>query len=261
MAWVNISGCTKKPVYIDEISSVVETRAAEFQFHPQSNSDDPVVNHYGYTLQFSPEYNQPRWVAFHLDEKRLSGPYRSQPELIPDPLLDNLSPNPGWYRLRGYTPAPLVPAEFMQWSEKSHREPFYVSAITMQSRQLNSGIWRLLRLHYAEWTRTFKDLYIINGPVLEPDLRRLPPGDVSVPQYIFSVILRTSPDSSCIGFLLPQEYLSTDLEKYIVPLDSIESLTAIDFLTLLPDSLETKWEATKNTQLWPMGIKKSHGGF
>ena len=261
MSWAIISGCTKTPVHINEISSIIETRDAEFQFHPQFNSDDPIVNHYGYTLQFSPDYNQPRWVAFHLEENRLSGPYQSQPEFTPDPLLGVISPRPEWYHLRGYTPAPLVPAEFMQWSEKSHREPFYVSNLTLQSRQLNSGLWQLLRMHYAGWTRSFKDLYIINGPVLTPELKRLPRGEVAVPQYIFSVILRTFPDSACIGFLLPQEYLSTDLEKYVVPLDSIETLTGIDFLTLLPDSLEIKWEATKNSQHWPLGIKKSRGEF
>ncbi len=261
MAWTIISGCTKTPVHIDEISSIVETRDAEFQFHPLLNSDDPVVNHYGYTVQFSPDYNQPRWVAFHLDENRLSGPYRSQPEFSRDPLLGDISPRPEWYHLRGYTPAPLVPPEFMQWSEKSHREPFYASNLCLQSRQLNSGLWRLLQRHYAGWTKSFKDLYIINGPVLTPELKRLTPGMVAVPEYIFSIILRTSPDSSCIGFMLPQEYLSTDLEKYVVPLDSIEILTGIDFLTLLPDSLERQWEATKNSQRWPMGIKTSPGEF
>ena len=54
-----------------------------------------------------------------------------------------------------------------------------------------------------------------------------------------------------IGFVIPNEKgASKILSDYSFPVDSIESLTKIDYFHNLPDSLEFKLERRINLKLW-----------
>ena len=53
-----------------------------------------------------------------------------------------------------------------------------------------------------------------------------------------------------IGFLLPHKESKEPLYNYIVPVDSIEKMTGIDFFPELEDSLEKKLESSKTYDNW-----------
>jgi endonuclease G len=53
-----------------------------------------------------------------------------------------------------------------------------------------------------------------------------------------------------IAFLIPNEESENPLQNYVVTVDSLESLTGIDFFPELPDSIENRLENSKDVSSW-----------
>ena len=53
-----------------------------------------------------------------------------------------------------------------------------------------------------------------------------------------------------IAFLVPNEKSEKPLQTYVVTVDSLESLTGIDFFQELPDSIENQLESSKDVSPW-----------
>jgi endonuclease G len=85
---------------------------------------------------------------------------------------------------------------------------------------------------------------------------------ISIPNYYFKVILKYDSESSkCIAFLMPNEKCKLPLKSYVVSVDSVESLTGIDFFPYLPDIIETKIEALTDTVNWSFKKPRSNYGY
>lgn len=53
-----------------------------------------------------------------------------------------------------------------------------------------------------------------------------------------------------IPFLIPNEKSTKPLQTYLVSVDSVESLTGIDFFPELKDSIENRLERSADTYAW-----------
>jgi endonuclease G len=53
-----------------------------------------------------------------------------------------------------------------------------------------------------------------------------------------------------IAFLIPNEKSTKSLQSYVVSVDSVESLTGIDFFPELPDLIENHLEKIKDVSGW-----------
>jgi endonuclease G len=53
-----------------------------------------------------------------------------------------------------------------------------------------------------------------------------------------------------IAFLLPNEKSTKPLRTYVVSVDSVESLTGIDFFSELADTIESVLESKKDVSAW-----------
>ena len=53
-----------------------------------------------------------------------------------------------------------------------------------------------------------------------------------------------------IAFILPNEKGAKPLQRYVVSVDSVESITGIDFFPELPDSIENRLERKKDIYGW-----------
>ena len=53
-----------------------------------------------------------------------------------------------------------------------------------------------------------------------------------------------------IAFLIPNEKSTKSLQTYVVSVDSVESLTGIDFFPELPDLIENHLESGKDFSGW-----------
>jgi len=57
-------------------------------------------------------------------------------------------------------------------------------------------------------------------------------------------------NTKMIAFLMPHENSKQPLYKFVVPVDSIETLTGIDFFPELEDALENELEASASYKDW-----------
>ena len=90
-------------------------------------------------------------------------------------------------------------------------------------------------------------LYIVTGPVLRDDLVKIPRAvnNVTVPKHFYKVALDIT-NKRAIGFILPNARNEKPQEAYALSIDTIESLTSMDFYYQLPDDVENKLEANAN---------------
>jgi len=82
---------------------------------------------------------------------------------------------------------------------------------------------------------------------------------VAIPDAFYKIIVRTGDKPNhpaVLAFIYPQDaprekpYSTASHLKYAVPVDSIEKVTELDFLTKLPDTDEKVIEAKKAGEVW-----------
>jgi endonuclease G len=99
---------------------------------------------------------------------------------------------------------------------------------------------------------------VVTGPILTKGLETIGPDKVSVPKYYYKVILDyTEPSIKGIGFILPNEGSKENLENFALSIDSVESVTGIDFFNLLENRQENEIEKTLCLNCWSWDIVKS----
>ena len=88
-------------------------------------------------------------------------------------------------------------------------------------------------------------LLIVTGPVITDDLKRLGKNRVGIPKTFYKVICTiTNGKPEGVGFLFDnKDYGKTPLKSMMIPIDSVEKVTGIDFFPSLPDSIENPMEA------------------
>lgn len=72
-----------------------------------------------------------------------------------------------------------------------------------------------------------------------------------MPDALFKVMLmKVNGNYEAIGFYYRNEPASGNISKYAKSIDEMESITQIDFFSLLPDDIENKVESTYSTSTW-----------
>lgn len=219
-----------------------------------------IIQHAHYALSYSEEHEQAEWVAYELFKKQLYPPFVERTNNFrPDPKVRKASASTRDYSRTGYDRGHLVPAGDMAFSEQSMSETFFMSNISPQIRNFNSGIWRELEENTRNWVKKFKHLYIVTGPVLTKGVReQIGNNKVSVPDAFYKVLLDVDePEYKGIAFVIPNEVSDQPLSKYATSIDEVEQLTGIDFFpNLLNEEDQDYLERTFDMELWPASNKK-----
>ena len=215
---------------------------------------EQVIQHEGYTVSYNADYRIANWVAYVLTDKEArSDRAERQNKFVVDPLVKGASATNEDYTRTGYDRGHLAPAGDMKWSEKAMRESFYLSNITPQKPGLNRGIWKELEEQIRLWARENGAVLIATGPVIpDEELNRLGKNRVGVPRQFYKVLcMVVNNQLEGVGFLFEnRDYGTTPLRQMMVPIDSVEQVTGIDFFPALPDDEERQMEATVHTDLW-----------
>ncbi len=133
-------------------------------------------------------------------------------------------------------------------------QTFLMSNISPQRPQLNRQLWRRLEQEIAnEYANELSEIWIITGPVLDENRERLESG-VDIPDAFYKIVVDREENTETfriLAFLVPQDVDGNEpLENFLVSVDSIESLTHLDFLSTLDDSIEDVLESAVSTSLW-----------
>lgn len=230
-------------------------------FYLPSSTTGEVIKHKYFALSYSEEHEQAEWVAYELTRKSLKAPnVKRSGNFRPDPRVRKASASKRDYKGSGYDRGHLVPAGDMAFSNLSMSETFFMSNMSPQIRNFNSGVWRELEENVRDWGMKFGHLYIVTGPVLSRGIRdQIGGNDVSVPDEYFKVIMDlTEPEIKAIGFLIPNEVSTKHLSEYAVPINQIEDITGINFFAnLIEDNREEEiLEDMNDIQLWPISSRR-----
>lgn len=219
-----------------------------FNYLP-SNTTGAVYRKNTYVISYSEVHEQAEWVAYVLKASDIQERDYKRPYFVID--SDILTGAADWrnYKKSGYNKGHLCPAGDRRGSYKDFKETFLTSNITPQRYDFNAGIWNRLEQKVRYWAKKQDSLYVITGGVLNDDLEVIGFENVTVPKYFYKVLLSKN-RTKMIGFLLPHKESKQPLYYYIVPVDSIEKMTGIDFFPELEDTLEKKLESSKTYDNW-----------
>jgi len=246
---------------VSSLSSIVPEKdlLPDLEFNYASQ----VIRHLGYVVSYNADYKVPNWVLYELNYAETLGniprnnAFAVDPE-VPEKQMAQLSD----YRNSGYDRGHMAPNADLNWDVQAQNESFYLSNMAPQGHDFNAGIWLDLENQVRKWAERDSAITIVCGPVLPRSLaaakkmKKIGKGHVLVPEQFFKVVLspfRGAPRA--IAFLMPNHNekvgrKNKPLQSYVVSVDSIESLTGIDFFPSLPDKIENKIEANYNLKDW-----------
>lgn len=212
-----------------------------------------VVRHRYYALCYDEEAEQARWTVYVLEGKRLEqGRLRRTQDFRPDPAVATASAQLQDYARSGYDRGHLVPAGDFKWDAQGLSETFYLSNMSPQLHEFNAGIWEAVESTVRSWARQKGRLVVYTGPVLGKPLGFIGQSRVAVPRAFYKVgyALEGETPTEAVGVLVPHRPTRRSPMEFLVPVDSVERETGVDFWPALPDPLEARLERRVDKSFW-----------
>jgi len=209
-----------------------------------------IVKHNYYTLSYCEKDEQAEWVYYELTSEMLKGRQPRTDDYRPDEKVSSVSAQLEDYSHSGYDRGHLCPAGDMKLNPTSMSESFYLSNMSPQEKDFNAGIWNTLEDRVRKWALTSGRIYVVTGGILTSNKGKIGSNGVSIPKYFYKVIYDPRGQGKMIAFLIPNENSEKPLQNYIVPVDSLENLTGIDFFSELLDSIENHLESSISLSSW-----------
>ena len=137
-------------------------------------------------------------------------------------------------------------------------QTYYSTNLTPQLQNgFNGLIWAKLEKGIRDCAQQYGDtLYVVTGASLDRDslsyvVNRNDGKRIPIPRWYWKAVLKVHRDTlgvpvraTSVAFFLPHEDLKGhQYKEYVIPVDSLESLTGFDFFPALSDSLEVACEA------------------
>lgn len=222
---------------------------SDFDYLPTSSSN-VVVHHDQYSLSYIESHEQAEWVAYSLDIHDLnkSANY-DRPYFNQDKKVKSKSAHWRNFKNSGYNKGHLCPAADRKANFEDYEATFLTSNASPQLYEFNAGIWNRLEQKVRYWSARYDGLYVVTGGVLTDGLKTIGSENVAVPDFFYKIIL-TKDGKNMLGFLLPHKESDKPLYNYIVSVDSIESITGIDFFPELEDTIEDELEKGNGYSNW-----------
>lgn len=223
---------------------------AQYQPHPTDSTT--LIKHLGYALNYNEVGEQPDWVYYYLSPDRVGGEEKRGDNFRSDPLVITGSAEKSDYKSSGYDRGHLCPAADNSHDPTAMSESFYMSNMSPQLPGFNRGVWKSLEEQFRVWAVSYHGIYVVTAGILTDSLKTIGENKVAVPNYYYKIAYSEQKESM-IGFLLPNASSSDSLGSFIVPVDSIEQLTGIDFFYQLEDDLEQSLESNVTFSDWEFG--------
>lgn len=221
------------------------------EFFLPTSTTGQIIHHEGFSLSYSEPHEQSEWVAYELKKEHLSNTNFERPYFEIDKAVKTGAASWKNYKNSGYDRGHLCPAGDRKYSQSAHDETFLTSNISPQKHDFNSGIWNSLEEKVRYWASKYDGVYVVTGGVLKSTMKTIGNEKVSVPNQFYKIVFDYNNGSpNVLAFLMPHENSSKPLYHFVVPVDSIETLTGIDFFPKLEDVLENELEASSSYKNW-----------
>lgn len=197
------------------------------------NSIGELVVHSYYTLSYNEEKEQANWVAYKLTSEMIQGSAVRKNNFKEDPDVETGSAKLIDYKGSGYDRGHLCPAAAMKINTKAMSESFYMSNMSPQVPGFNRGKWKNLEAKVRKLTVKNDSLYVVTGPIFKDNKGEIGPDHVCIPGYYFKVIYFPR-QKKTLAYLMPNRKIEKNIDAFIVPLDSIERFSHIQFRNFRP---------------------------
>ena len=223
-----------------------------------------------YIVSYDTVAKVPEWTAYRLLKVNLNGPIKRTDDFRPDPdLIATERSELRDYESNGYDRGHSAPAQDFAWSLNAMSSTFLLSNMSPQHPSLNRGKWSALENNVRQVAEKFDTCWVITGSVFRQSAskhktlgversgwqRKIGEDSVWVPTHLYKIVLAHDTDGSILMWAFLMEHRNVKLPgkvvDYSVSVDSIETLTGLDFFKDLPDSLEHRLEASAN-YVWPV---------
>jgi len=209
-----------------------------------------IITHKYYTLSYSENDKQPYWVAYLLTGSMLNGSVKRTNYFRPDPQVTTGSAELSDYKRSGYNRGHLCPARDMTFDSEAMSETFYLSNMSPQVPSFNRGVWQQLEGMVRKWAINEDSIFVVTGGIMTSPIGTIGTNEVTAPSEFYKIVLDLTGERKMIAFILPNQKGKKSFMDYAVSVDSVESVTGIDFFYNLPDSVEYILEGTIDKSLW-----------
>lgn len=200
-----------------------------------------IVKHQYYTLSYNEKFEQAEWVAYELKKEYLKNNDFKRPYFIEDPNVTTGSADWRNYKNSGYDKGHLCPAGDMEFSKEAYNDTFYTSNISPQKKEFNAGIWNRIEQKTRYWAGKYNDIYVVTGGIAKESDRKIGTEKVAVPKYFYKIVLaKTGKEHKAIAFLVPNEKSDKSIYDFVVPIETLEKMTGIDFFPNLKNLKSSK---------------------
>lgn len=214
---------------------------------PTHNGEHIVHEHY--SLSYIESAEQAEWVAYKLTRAMLKKVVNRNDEFHPDWYIGSGSATYEDYSDDRYDAGHLCPARQMQFDCTAMHETFFMSNMSPQAVDFNRRAWAFLEKLERNLVWQRGELWVYVGPVLTDIDEYIGENKVAVPKKYYRILYDPAKDES-LAFLMPNERILAPLESFVVPIDSIEAITKIDFFPDFDQAHQTKIEARTHSDAW-----------
>jgi endonuclease G len=240
-----------------------------------SATNEHLLHQTHYITNYDYDLRVPIWVAYRLRKQDVEI-HRERTECFRKDIriLDSVAAFCEDYDEPIYDRGHLVPNADMTRSEAAMINTYMFTNMTPQHDKFNQVIWSRLEGYVRNWAKAKGEIYVITGSVFDKDddgtrdddsdANLMAPKDmVAVPTHFYKIILHERPNGyiESMVFLIPHidksikgKAANPYLVQHLTSIDTIESLTGINFLPELGQSnptKETAVEAFQATTMWP----------
>ncbi len=233
---------------------------------PKISEGEEIVFHSAMALVFDSYHKQAKWVAHIITSDVASGNISRTNDFRPDSLVKTGSAVEADYFLKqqqpdgtfkydgfGFDRGHLAPSADFRWSATALSESYYYSNMSPQVADFNRISWARLEDLLRDYINRNpnSELFVVTGPLLNDSLPRIDRGanKVSIPKFYYKVAIDFE-NSKAIAFLMPNKFCEKPTENYAVSIDSIETITGIDFFYSLPLDVQVNLESQKDPISW-----------
>jgi endonuclease G len=225
-----------------------------------------------YILCYDPVARIGLWAGYRLRAEDVipaqrRNAFRTDPRLT-DQETAHCADYPG--QGSGYDRGHIVPRDDMNRTSAVQTNTYLLSNMTPQASLLNEGIWAWLEGLVRAYAKTYGEVLVITGSIVQPPVRTVPSGNVAIPTRYYKMLLRTRSDGTLEALTIvlpnlqrglplpPGSFLSgpklspaeadTFLAGHTASIREVETLTGVD---LLPNLTAEPLKRAVASELWP----------
>ena len=218
--------------------------------NPTTNENTKLIENTGFKIGYSESRKNPIWVSYKLFKVEYSTSDKRPSGFKVDERTESKVKHKDYTRT-GYDRGHMAPnyAIATRYGREAQLQTFLMSNICPQKPKLNRQVWkRLEQLIANKYANELDTISVVTGPIFDEDIDTLLSG-VEIPNAFYKIV--KDMNNRMLPFIMAQDVAGNEeYGQFLVSVDSIESVTDIDFFSELEDALEDSLEVIVPIRMW-----------